>query len=73
MTFEEEQALIASLIGHTIAAAEWCNDSPDMAWDEKEYALITLDDGRTIRFGGWGYDAWGATIELLDNKPGGRV
>lgn len=57
-------ALVHSLVGHSIVAAEWLDDHPDDEWTDHEYALLTLDDGRVIRFGGWGYDAMGATVSL---------
>ncbi|MDZ4249270.1 MAG: hypothetical protein U0990_04190 [Candidatus Nanopelagicales bacterium] len=58
--------LVASLVGRTILVAEWRDDCKpgDSDWTGHEYALLTLDDGRTIVFGGTGHDAWGATVSL---------
>lgn len=61
----DDVALVQSLVGRTITAAKW--DDPaagdEFEWTEHEVAELTLDDGRVIRFGGWGYDAWGATVD----------
>ena len=68
---EEDLALVESLVGRTITAAVWCDASPDDDWSGHEEATLTLDDGRMVRFSGWGYDAWGAIVELV--APVGRV
>lgn len=58
--------LVQSLVNHVIVASEWQDDCEpgETDWTGHEYALLTLDDGRVIRFGGFGYDAWGATVSL---------
>ena len=62
-TDKADTELVRSMIGHTIVNAEWFVAIEDWSQGE-ERALLTLDDGRVIRFGGWGYDAWGATVDL---------
>lgn len=57
------QALIKSMIGRTITDARWWDESPDDTWGHHETGRLTLDDGRTIEFSSYGYDADGATIE----------
>lgn len=67
-TYQAEQAAIAahrdeqirartqivnSMVGHTITHTGWSDDT----------AHLTLDDGRTIRFGSYGYDDWWTTVE----------
>jgi hypothetical protein len=59
---EAEVALVKSLIGRTIVAATWRDANPNHEWSNHEEALLQFDDGRIIRFGGWGYDAYGATV-----------
>jgi hypothetical protein len=64
----DNHALIESLMGRTIvrvkihdATFEW-PEGEDRVW-------LFLDDGRVINFGGYGYDAYGATcdeIEVVD-------
>lgn len=61
----EDVALVQSLIGRSIVAAEWIDSNPDDDWCEHEIALLTLDDGRVIEFSGWGYDASGASVRLV--------
>lgn len=64
--------LVASLQGRTIISAEWRDDCKpsENDWQGHEYALLHLDDGRTVRFGAWGYDAWAATVaDVTDEKP----
>lgn len=61
----EDTALVHSLIGHSIVAAEWLDSNHNNDWCEHEIALLTLDDGRVIEFSGWGYDASGASVRLL--------
>jgi hypothetical protein len=61
--------IMASLVGRTILAAQWLDENPPMpgqehGWTEHEAAYLTLDDGRIVRFGGWGHDAWGATVRV---------
>lgn len=59
----------ASLVGRTIVAAEWDGgDDGTDHWGEFETCLLTLDDGREVRFGGWGHDAWGATLDVALNE-----
>jgi hypothetical protein len=60
---DETGTLVGSLVGRTITRAEWRDVDADRGWTEHEYALLWLDDGRVVRFGGWGYDAWGATVK----------
>ncbi len=62
--FEKDKALVESLVGHTIVKATWIDRDPDHEWTEHEEATLTLDDGRTVVFGGWGHDASGATVRL---------
>jgi len=64
----EEADLAASLIGRTITNAEWREAKPVGEWGEHEVCHLTLDDGRTVRFGGWGHDDWGATLDLVANS-----
>lgn len=61
----EDTALVHSLVGHSIVAAEWIDSNPDNDWCEHEIALLTLDDGRVIEFSGWGHDASGAVVRLV--------
>ena len=58
--------LVASLVGRTVVAAEWRDDCKpgDSDWTSHEYALLTLDDGRVVRFDGGGFDACGAMVML---------
>lgn len=60
----EDTALIASLVGRTIVRAEWIDANPDDEWTGHEEAKLWLDDGRVVTFGGWGHDAWGATVSV---------
>ncbi len=62
MSFDEDRALVESLAGLTIVSATWGDHSPNEDWTDHEYAELTLSDGRVIEFGGWGHDAWGATV-----------
>ncbi len=64
--FKESKALVESLVGQTIVQAEWVDLNPNDEWNEHEEATLTLDDGRTVVFGGWGHDASGATVRLID-------
>ena len=57
---DELKRLAESLVGRTITAASAEDLNPDHEWAEHEVVDVTLDDGRTIRFGSWGYDCWGA-------------
>lgn len=57
----EDAELLASMVGKTIVAAEWI-DPRSSGWGPQDEAVITLDDGRKIRFRGWGYDAWGLAV-----------
>lgn len=66
-----EESVVASLIGHTIVAATWVDENPTSDWTSHEAAFLTLDDGRVVRFGAWGYDAWGATVRI-DEAAGGE-
>lgn len=62
---DESAALVASLVGHTIAAAVWVDMNPGETWEvDGEEAHLTLDDGRVIVFGAIGHDAWSATVKL---------
>jgi hypothetical protein len=53
----EPQALVDTMIGRTITAAAVHDGNYG-----PEVVDITLDDGRHIRFRGWGYDEWGLDI-----------
>ena len=64
----KEIALVQSLVGRTITHAVWEDAAPNESWTGHEYCRIWLDDGRIIEFGGWGYDAWGATVELVEES-----
>lgn len=58
----------ATLVGRVIVKAEWDAD-PEPGkdhWGEFETCLLTLDDGREVRFGGWGHDAYGLTIDIIE-------
>ena len=57
-----------SLIGRTIVSAEMYDLNPVHDWSEHEVFYLTLDDGRVVRFGGWGYDACGGTAEIVDDR-----
>jgi hypothetical protein len=59
----DEETLVASMVGKTIAAARWYEDSPTDSWSGHEECEITFTDGTAVRFGAWGYDSWGATID----------
>ena len=59
---DEQGKLVKSLMGRTVIAAEFYDANPDQDWTEHEIAELVLDDGRVICFGGWGYDAYGATV-----------
>lgn len=63
----DEFSLVASMAGRTIVTAEWFDPPTSTEWTGHEYCRLTLDDGRTIEFGGWGHDAWGATVELVED------
>lgn len=63
-----EESLAQSLVGATITKVRWFDANPDDDWTEHETAWLWLDDGRVIEFGGWGYDAWGATIRSVATK-----
>ena len=68
--------LVASLVGLTIVAAEWRDDCKPggTEWTGHEYALLTLDDGRQIEFGGYGFDSWGAFVAIRPNRTSaGRI
>ncbi len=56
---------VESMVGRTIVAATYEDASPDHEWDEHEFVTVTLDDGRTIVFHGYGYDAWGIDVDVL--------
>ena len=62
---DPEATLAESLVGRTITRARWFDESPDETWNGHETAWLWLDDGRVIEFGGYGYDAWGATISEI--------
>lgn len=61
----EGQELAQSLVGRTITRVLWVDESHGQDWTGHEVARIWLDDGRVIEFGGWGYDAWGATMNEI--------
>ena len=66
---QKDIALVESLVGRTVVAAEWRDDGAGCDWCGHEVAQLTLDDGRKIKFGAWGYDAWGATVtEVKDGQ-----
>ena len=65
---EKELEIVASLVGRTIVSARMYDESPDYDWTGHEVIDVVLDDGRTIQFGGWGHDAWGATIDLREES-----
>lgn len=63
VTNEQIDARLASLLGRTIVGVSRDNASGDESdCGEQEVFLLTLDDGRVVTFGAWGFDAWGATI-----------
>lgn len=64
----KDVALIKSLVGRTIVKAEWKDDCKGEIYTEHEYALLTLDDGRVIRFGSDGYDACAVTVDVINSK-----
>ena len=47
------------------ASAEGRHGCGGRSWTAHEEFILTLDDGRQIEFGAWGYDAWGATVGEL--------
>lgn len=51
---DEEQTLVASLVGRTITNAKWTDADPDEELAEQVYALFSLDDGRVIQLRGRG-------------------
>lgn len=59
---DDPRPLLASLVGRTIIKATMVDMNPGYAWTEHERFYLVLDDGRTIIFGGYGYDAWGGTL-----------
>ncbi len=61
---KKDRALVESLVGCTIITATWVDLNEADEWAEHEVATLTLDDGRTVVFGGWGHDASGATVTL---------
>jgi hypothetical protein len=63
---EENAKLVQSMVGCTIVRSDWFDRSPDSDWTGHEQARIWLSDGRVIEFGGWGYDAWGATVREIN-------
>ncbi|MGD9724767.1 MAG: hypothetical protein AB7U76_26325 [Pirellulales bacterium] len=66
---DEDGKLVASLVGRTIVKARWFDESPGDSWTGHEKCWLYLDDGRVIEFGGWGHDAWGATVEQVHPIP----
>lgn len=62
--FEKDKALVESLAGCTIIKATWEDANPHDTWTDHEFATLELSDGRVITFGGWGYDARGATVNV---------
>lgn len=63
---ETGRRLAESLVGRTITRALWFDNDPDHDYTGHEEAWLWLDDGRVISFGGYGYDAWGATIDEIE-------
>ena len=64
--YPAENAVMASLIGRTITRAEFVDPWRDKGetFDCGEYALVELDDGTVIVFGGYGCHAdGGGTVE----------
>ncbi len=62
----DHNALLQTLVGRTVTGVHWngsANDCSCCDGQGSEYALIALDDGRTIMFGAWGHSWWGATID----------
>ncbi len=55
-------ALVASLVGRTVMSAQYLKNPGQ--WEDVEFVLVELDDGRVVRFGGYGYDASGVTVEV---------
>jgi len=56
----EDHALIASIVGRTIAAADLRDGESGPC-----YLTLTFDDGTQINISGWGHDWWGLNIERL--------
>jgi hypothetical protein len=56
------EALAASMAGHRIVKAQWTSTEDNWPQGEEVFT-VWLDDGRVIRIDGWGYDAYGTTIE----------
>lgn len=67
----KEEAIAATLVGRTIVEAVFVDIDPGHTWEEHEVLFLKLDDGRVVRCGGYGYDAWGATLDLIDAMPDG--
>lgn len=62
-----ESELVASLVGRTIVATVY-DDGGRGRWDCDESVTLTFDDGRVVRFGGYGlHTDGGVTIDVL--KP----
>jgi hypothetical protein len=64
--FINDQATVASMIGLTIVGA-----AADR-WDKTggtQFVDLALNDGRTVRFEGWGHDWWGLYVEVKEEQP----
>lgn len=62
----DDAKLVESMVGQTITAAVWGDYC--VGWGSNEFARLTLGDGRTVEFHGWGHDAWGATVEDVTDR-----
>lgn len=60
---ERERALLLSMVGHTITAID---REPDEHSEGGDAAYVHLDDGRVIRFMGWGHDWWGLNVDEVE-------
>lgn len=65
MERNDEDALLASLVGHTIASTDR-SDNTDSGGAWLGSVVLTLDDGRRVLFEGWGHDWWGLSIEVVE-------
>lgn len=62
---EQHAEVTATLVGRTITRAEWRDMRPDDEFAEHGRCVLWLDDGRMVEFSGWGYDAYGAAVDVV--------
>jgi len=64
-----EAEIVESMVGRTIIAARYEDTAwPGQEWCGHEEVTLTLDDGRIVNIAGWGHDAWGVVVALIDQN-----